>query len=46
MFRRAVAFSLMLVSGALFYDLAYTHSGRTETGDSTKNVEGRYRPTV
>ena len=31
MFRKAlIAFSLMLVSGVLFYDSAYTHSGRTE----------------
>ena len=28
MFRKAlIAFSLMLVSGVLFYDSAYTHSG-------------------
>ena len=31
MFRKAlIAFSLMLVSGVLFYDSAYTHPGRTE----------------
>lgn len=38
MFRKAlVAFSLMLVSGVLFYDSAYTHSGRTDANGGHYN---------
>jgi len=38
MFRKAlIAFSLMLVSGVLFYDSAYTHSGRTDANGGHYN---------
>ena len=38
MFKKAlIAFSLMLVSGVLFYDLAYTHSGRTDANGGHYN---------
>lgn len=38
MFRKAlIAFSLILVSGVLFYDSAYTHSGRTDANGGHYN---------
>ena len=38
MFRKVlIAFSLMLVSGVLFYDSAYTHSGRTDANGGHYN---------
>lgn len=38
MFRKAlIAFSLMLVSGVLFYDSAYTHPGRTDANGGHYN---------
>ena len=38
MFRKAlIAFSLMLISGVLFYDSAYTHSGRTDANGGHYN---------